>query len=189
MLMETENYSVVIIDHDDPQLLERALQRAFLYAEENAQGEVIVVVAKGKKESDSLLERMSPQHPELRVTFVPDSSRRMDGQKIALTLGVKAASYDRVVVIDTLTTDFSPFNIFVNQLRHRRLIRHTLTGIDFENAVESISLSKTLFLQREHFDENLMFVYNCYHQQPLLGKGMWLIRLKYLLAKCHLYHL
>lgn len=185
--MKEENYSVVIIDHDDNLLLERILDKELARTMDAQDCEIIVVVAKGKKESDNLLERLRPRFPELRATFVPDSARRMDSQKIAITLGVKAAQNDRVVLMDTLKQTFSSFECFANRLRHNKLMRHTETGIDFENSDESISLSKGLFLARDCFDENLAFVYGCYEKPARLKHGAWLIRIKYILSKCHLY--
>jgi len=185
--MDNENYSMVIIDHDDTELLEQMLQRLLPQTEQHAGCEVIVVVAKGKKESDNLLERMHPQYPNLKATFVPDSARRMDTHKIAITLGVKAAANKDVAFFDPLYPTFTPFGRFANEQRHRRLVRRTGKGIDFANDEDCIRLNRDLFLERDHFDENLSFVCSCYASPAWFAKGMWLTRLKYLLAKCHLY--
>ena len=117
--MTNENTSIVIIDHNDAAKLEDAI-REHLSAhndneqvqDENSQNETIIVVDKGKKESEELLERMKPQFPDIHITFVPDSSRRMSDQKIAILLGVRAASNDRIELIDTLYRGFSSFRQF-----------------------------------------------------------------------------
>lgn len=187
--MDNENYSTVIIDHDDTEMLEQMLQQILPQAQQDADGEVIVVVAKGKKESDSLLERLNPHYPKLRTTFVPDSSRRMDGQRIAITLGIKAAANNNVILYDTLYQTFTPFCRFANKQRHNKLMHRTAQGIDFVNEENNIHLDRDLFLQREHFDKNLSFVCDCYATPAWFAKGMWWVRLKYLMAKCHLYRL
>lgn len=178
--------SVVIIDHDDPILLSQTLT-AVIHDTDELSAEVIVVVEKGKRKSEDVLERLRPQYPQLRVTFVPDSARRMDNRRIALTLGIKAAANDTVTIYDTFCNEFSPFRVFSNKVRHRRLTKHNGTGIDFGNDSESISLNKQLFLERDHFDNNLTFLCLCYDRPAIVRNGAWLTRLKYLLSKCHLY--
>lgn len=62
--------------------------------------EVIVVVSKGEDATDDLLERWVRQYPNLYTTFVPTSSRYMSKKKLAVTLGVKAANYDWVLLTE-----------------------------------------------------------------------------------------
>ena len=130
MTNETDNTSVVIIDLDNDQQLEPMLRRSLEQADEATKREVIVVAGKGRKESEALLERLRPQYPDLRITFVPDSSRRMNRRKIALTLGVKAATHNQIVIFDTLTQHFTPYMQFAQSVMHKKLARRT-GGIDF----------------------------------------------------------
>ena len=186
MTEQTKNISLVIIDHDNNQQLERLLNRCLEQTDEDTEKEIIVVANKGRKESEALLERLRPQYPELRITFVPDSSRRMNKRMIALTLGVKAATHDRVMLIDTRCQLFSPYMQFVQRQMHRKLTRRT-GGIDFSTSDEALTFSKQQFLQRDAFEAHLHFLNNCYEpKQGSLRKRMGM-RMKYLLAKCHLY--
>jgi hypothetical protein len=187
--MDNEHYSYVIIDDDNMEVLEKMLEQTKETAQDLS-ADTIVVIANGKKESEEFFERMKPSFPNLRVTFVPDSSRLMDSLHIAITLGIKAAQQQRVYMLHVGCPEFSPFRIFANKLNHRKLERRTNgKGVDFCNTPTSICLDKQRFLERENFDENLQFVYNCYLKPAIFARGMWLIRIKYLLAKCHMYHI
>jgi len=186
MTNETDNTSLVIIDHDNDQQLEPMLRRSLEQADEATKREVIVVAGKGRKESEALLERLRPQYPDLRITFVPDSSRRMNRRKIALTLGVKAATHNQIVIFDTLTQHFTPYMQFAQSVMHKKLARRT-GGIDFATGNEALTFSKNRFLERNHFEANLNFLSNCYEAPQGSMARRLIIRLKYLLAKCHLY--
>ena len=177
---------MVIIDHDNNQQLEGLLRRCLEQTDEDMEKEVIVVADKGRKESEALLERLRPQYPALRITFVPDSSRRMSKRKIALTLGVKAATYDRVMLIDTQCQLFSPYIQFVQRQMHRKLIKRT-GGIDFTTSDEALTFSKQQFLERDSFEAHLRFLNDCYEPKQRSFRRRMGMRTKYLLAKCHLY--
>lgn len=191
--MTNENTSIVIIDHNDAAKLENAIREHLSVhndneqvQDENSQNETIIVVDKGKKESEELLERMKPQFPDIHITFVPDSSRRMSDQKIAILLGVRAASNDRIELIDTLYRGFSPFRQFSCMQRHRSLSRRG-GGFDFEMNEDALFFSKSKFLKRDAFEKNISFIHSCY--EPPSGqfaKRCWM-RVKYVLHKCHLY--
>jgi hypothetical protein len=186
--MDKENCSIVIISHDDNEILAEMLGEDCA-PDLTSQTEVIVVIEKGKKESEAFMERMKPSHPTLHVTFVPESSRQMDSRQIAITLGVKASQGDSICIKDTLLREFSPFHIFANKVNHLKLRNKNDKGVEFDNDTNSIFLNKHLFLERECFEENLRFICNCFRKPALFCRGMWLIRIKYILAKCHLYHI
>jgi hypothetical protein len=60
---------------------------------------VVVVSEKADLETENVLKRYS-KDPKLYHTFVPDSSRYMSKNKLAITLGVKAAKHDWIVLTD-----------------------------------------------------------------------------------------
>lgn len=60
--------------------------------------EVIAVNIDESEEIDSALTRMAIDHPTLRATFIPGSSANVSKKKLAITLGVKAAANDIVLV-------------------------------------------------------------------------------------------
>ena len=184
--MTNENISIVIIDHNDPAKLEDAIRTFLSAGEAYADTDTTIVVDKGKKESEELIEKLKPQFPAIHITFVPDTSRRMSDQKIAILLGVKAASNDTVRLIDTYHRDISPYHQFACKQRHRRL-RRRHGGIDFDIDDNCLSFSKQKFINRDAIEDNISFVNSCY-EPP---KGHYVRRLwtgiKYVLHKCHLY--
>ena len=91
--------SIVMAAHDHERELEQHLP--ILMEQDYPAGfEVIVVVSKGEDATDDLLERWVRQYPNLYTTFVPDSSRYMSKKKLAVTLGVKAANHDWVLLTE-----------------------------------------------------------------------------------------
>ncbi len=60
--------------------------------------EVIVVHDRTEDETADVLERMEAAHPRLRHTFVPSVTRFVGRRKLAITLGIKAAKHDWVVL-------------------------------------------------------------------------------------------
>lgn len=60
--------------------------------------EVIAVNIDESEEIDSALTRLAIGYPTLRATFIPGSSANVSKKKLAITLGVKAAAYDTVLV-------------------------------------------------------------------------------------------
>ena len=61
--------------------------------------QVIIVQEKSDSETDDII-KLHSSDERLYSTFVPDSSRYMSRPKLAVTLGVKAAKYDWVVIAD-----------------------------------------------------------------------------------------
>lgn len=62
--------------------------------------EVIVVNDSSDDETDLLLERLSRQHANLYHTFVPRGARILSSKKLALTIGIKAAKYEHLLLTD-----------------------------------------------------------------------------------------
>ena len=61
--------------------------------------DVVVVSEKADAETDNVLKRYA-NNERLYSTFVPESSRYMSKNKLAITLGVKAAKNDWIVLTD-----------------------------------------------------------------------------------------
>ena len=92
-----EPVSVVIYSQDEAEALE-ALLRSIIAQDYPEQMEVIVV-----NEGDSLQVRdvvgtLQLTFPRLYLTHTPDGARNLSRKKLALTLGIKAARYDTVVL-------------------------------------------------------------------------------------------
>lgn len=62
--------------------------------------EVIVVDDSSDDETDLLLERLSRQHANLYHTFVPRGARILSSKKLALTIGIKAAKHEHLLLTD-----------------------------------------------------------------------------------------
>ncbi len=110
---ELQPVSVIIVSHDDAQQLQRHLP-AFLQQDYAPGYEVIVVTEKGDHEVDNVLKRISADHAQqesnarLYVTYIPETSRYMSRRKLAVTLGVKAAANEWLLMTDSDCEPASP---------------------------------------------------------------------------------
>lgn len=73
-----------------PQLLRQQYEPGF---------KVVVVAEKGDSDTEDVINRFSDQ-PHLYATYVPQTSRYMSRKKLAVTLGVKAAQSEWIVMTD-----------------------------------------------------------------------------------------
>lgn len=90
--------SIIIIAHDNAPELEKHLP--MFLSQDYAPGyEVIVVADKSDSETDDVIKRFS-SNEKLYATFMPLSSRYLSRKKLAVTLGVKAAHNDWVIITD-----------------------------------------------------------------------------------------
>ena len=62
--------------------------------------EVIVMDDSSEDDTEILLERLSRQHSNLYHTFVPKGARVLSNKKLALTIGIKAAHHDYILLTD-----------------------------------------------------------------------------------------
>lgn len=90
--------SMILTPHDNAQELAKNLP---LYLNQNypTDFQVIVVVPQNDHETSDVLKRFASD-AHLYTTFIPESSRYMSKKKLAITLGVKAAKYDWVMMAD-----------------------------------------------------------------------------------------
>ena len=93
--LSSPNISIIIPAHDNSYELEHNLP-SFLSQQYDANYKVIVVADKGDTETEDLLKRMASPH--LYTTYLPLSSRYMSRTKLAITIGVKAAETEWVIV-------------------------------------------------------------------------------------------
>lgn len=98
--------SIIIASHDDAMQLEKHLP-AILLQDYPVQYEVIVVIEKGDHDVEEVLKRFQYSHgyqegnARLYVTYIPETSRYMSRRKLAITLGVKAAKNEWLLLIDS----------------------------------------------------------------------------------------
>lgn len=88
--------SVVIPTHNQAKALRRHLPA--ILSQDYDLFEVIVVNAGSTDDTKDVIERFEFQHANLHHTFTPSSARDISLDRLALTLGFRAATYDWVVV-------------------------------------------------------------------------------------------
>lgn len=96
---EQQPVTVLITAHDNLQELERNLPM-FLRQQYTADYQVIVVCQSTDGETQDYLKRMAAENSHLYYTFIPESSRYMSRKKLQITLGVKAAKYEWIILTE-----------------------------------------------------------------------------------------
>ena len=91
--------TVLITAHDNLPELERNLPH-FLQQQYAAEYQVIVVCQSTDGETQDYLKRMQAEHPQLYYTYIPESSRYMSRKKLQITLGVKAAKHEWIILTE-----------------------------------------------------------------------------------------
>ncbi|MEL7004551.1 MAG: glycosyltransferase [Bacteroidota bacterium] len=90
--------SVIICAHDEEENLKTLLPQ--LYCQEHAEFEVIVVEDRSNDGSYDFLLEESAKQPLLKMVKVRHKPEHISAKKFALTLGMKAAQYDTVLLTD-----------------------------------------------------------------------------------------
>ena len=90
--------SVIVCAHNEYNNLQDYL--SILLAQDYPCYEVIVVDDSSEDGSELLLERWSRQYTNLYHTFVPRGTRILSSKKLALTIGIKAAHYEYILLTD-----------------------------------------------------------------------------------------
>jgi len=90
--------SLVVIAQGKPNALEENLP-LFLQQQYNSDWQIIVVADKDDGATEDVLKRFNGAH-NLYTTFLPSQSRYVSRKKMAVTLGVKAAKNNWVVLVD-----------------------------------------------------------------------------------------
>ena len=91
--------SILITAHDNLAELERNLPM-FLRQQYAADYQVIVVCQSTDGETQDFLKRLAAENPHLYYTYIPESSRYMSRKKLQITLGVKAAKHEWIILTE-----------------------------------------------------------------------------------------
>ncbi len=91
--------SILITAHDNLAELERNLPM-FLRQQYAADYQVIVVCQSTDGETQDFLKRTAAENPHLYYTYIPESSRYMSRKKLQITLGVKAAKHEWIILTE-----------------------------------------------------------------------------------------
>ena len=90
--------SVIVCARNEENNLKRFLP--LILEQDHPHFEVVVVNDSSTDQSEDLLNHLSSLHSKLRHTSIPASDKHMRGKKLALTIGLKAARFDRVLLTD-----------------------------------------------------------------------------------------
>lgn len=89
--------SIIIYTNNDSENLAKMLPQV-LAQEYPASYEVIVVNDGASEMTKDIVTALSQSHPNLYMTYAPEGSRYLSRKKLSLTIGIKAARYDYVVL-------------------------------------------------------------------------------------------
>lgn len=90
--------TIIITSHGNASQLDEHLP-VFLTQDYEPGYEVIIVGERNDHQTEDILKRYSG-HPHLYSTFIPETSRYMSRKKLAITLGMKAARNEWVIITD-----------------------------------------------------------------------------------------
>lgn len=90
--------SILICAHNETENLRRSLPA--MLAQDYPQFELIVINDGEKNENEAYLSQLENQHKNLYHSFVPNSSRYISRKKLAITLGIRAARYEWLVLTE-----------------------------------------------------------------------------------------
>ena len=148
--------------------------------------QVVVVTEKSDIESENVLKRYLNDDKKLYHTFVPESARYMSKNKLAITLGTKAANNEWIILTDPrnkptnslwlesmgqhMTDDNSmilgysnyseeakPFHRFEHLYTALYLLREAQNGRAYRTNSQYVAFRKSEFLKRNGFQEYLKY--------------------------------
>ena len=93
---EWPDITILLTTHKNAIQLENNIE-SYLHQDYPANYEVVVVAEKGDSETEDVLKRHA-SNERLYYTFIPESSRYMSRKKLAVTLGIKAAHHDWILM-------------------------------------------------------------------------------------------
>lgn len=178
--------SVIVISDNNSR--EISLNLPYIFSQDYPAGfEVIVVVSKNEDETDDALKPFA-QYPNFYTTFVPDTSRYMSRRKLAVTLGVKAAKNEWILLTDAeckpatdqwlktmaqngaedgvdmvigysnYADDARHFHVFDRLHREYAMICEACKGKAYSTAGNNIMFRKSMFMEGDGFRGNLKYI-------------------------------
>ena len=101
----TEGVSVIIYADNDTENLSHNLHN-FL-SQDYPNYEIIIVNDGANEATNTLLEDMMQQAPNLRLTYTPNDARNLSRKKLAIMVGIKAAQNDIIITTNGNCTPVS----------------------------------------------------------------------------------
>jgi cellulose synthase/poly-beta-1,6-N-acetylglucosamine synthase-like glycosyltransferase len=94
----TPPVSVVVCAHDEVENLKELIPQ--LLAQDYPESEIIIVNDRSNDSTFDYLLEETQRHPRLRMVNVKDTPQRVNGKKYGITLGIKAASHEWILLTD-----------------------------------------------------------------------------------------
>lgn len=151
--------SIVICARDEADNLRKNLP--LFLDQDYPEFEIIVVNDGSTDDSELLLTNMKEEYPKLRSTFVPYGATNVSTKKLALTLGIKAAKYDWILLSDA---DCMP----EGKLWISKMARNFNQGVEFVLGYSPYSTEKTTINRLITYDT--LFIALQYLGYTLKGK-------------------
>lgn len=125
--------SIIVTAHNQVGLLQRNLP--LMLEQYYPNFEVIVVDMDSKDGTKDLLEKLEEEHHNLRHTFTPPTSRDISLTRLAITLGMKAATHDWALITqaDCAPISHSWLRHMANSLCHHRSAEIVLGYTRYKN--------------------------------------------------------
>jgi len=128
----------------------------------------VIVVTDGISDDDKdTLTRLKKQHSNLYSTHVPEDTRNVSRKKLALTLGIKAAKYDKLLFTEADSLVRTEHWIF-SMARHFSDKKTVILGL---SAVENANSLSKKFMAYDYFFSNLQMISPALFNHPYAGNG------------------
>jgi len=129
--------------------------------------EVIVVTDEIYDSEMEILENLKKQYPNLYSTHVPKETRNVSRKKLALTLGIKASKYDKLLFTEPDSYVRSDLWIF-SMARHFSDEKSIILGC---SAVENAENIPQKYVVYDYFISNLQMISLAVMNHPYAGNG------------------
>ena len=129
--------------------------------------EVIVVTDRISDEDEEALERLKLEYPHLYSTHVPDDTRNISRKKLALTLGIKAAKYDKLLFTesDSRVRTSAWISLMARHFSDRKSI---VLGFSAFDKTEGLSRK---YIAYDYFLSNMQMISLALFNHPYAGNG------------------
>ena len=129
--------------------------------------EVIVVTDRISDADEETLERLKLNHPHLYSTHVPDDTRNISRKKLALTLGIKAAKYDKLLFTESDSHVRTKYWI---SLMARHFSNRKTIVLGFSAFKQATNLFRR-YKAYDYFVSNLQMISLALFNHPYAGNG------------------
>ncbi len=176
--------TIIFTPYKETELVKKNLEKFLLQNYPNFK--VIVVIPKEDKDTELLLKKFD-SNSRLYTTFIPATSKYLSRKKLAITLGIKAAKTDWIVICDIACAPITNnwlstlmkhtnndvnlignYNIYAEETPDYWKFEHLYTtcytvreiekGIPYRWNSETLAFKKDDFLKKDGFKGNLKFI-------------------------------